>query len=308
MIRDELRRIRHSLRSASSLEKIAYSALVFIALMLIGGLTYLAPVGAEFKIALFVFTIVALLFIGFCIYRHQLSQSVREDDTDEQYTRMPDGDDVEVNVRVGNKPTIPERPVNPPTISAEKSAGSDPSEGFEIADDDVVTEQKKENPSLYRHSFSFKPVIFKIVLAIAFWVGFLIGTIIQGNAPAIVWWAFAGLTVVVPIYCYYLVLRWNGEEFVVNDTWYERPLTMPFPFSSRTPAIRRSEIGMYQFKQTALDKLIGTCRLYSDTPSSDDKNFHNVKWLTHPAELRRATGISAPRRNSWLSPFRKNKE
>jgi hypothetical protein len=306
MIRDELRHIRHSLGSASNLEKIAFSALVFIALMIIGGLTYLAPVGTEFKIALFVFTIFALLFIGFCIYRHQLNHSAHEDDTTEEAAQPADGDNAEDSAKEVSQPIIPERPANPPTISAEKSIDDARSEDFEITDDDVIMKHKEENPSLYRRPFSIKPVIFKMIVAAAFWTGILMGAITQANQT--VWGVFVGMTIVIPIYYYYLVLRWKGEEFVVNDTWFERPLTMPFPFPSRTPAIRRSEIGKYEFKQTTLDKLLGTCRLYSDTPSPDDKSFHNVKWLTHPAELRRATGISAPRKNSWLSPFRKNKE
>lgn len=305
MIRDELYRLRHSLRNASSMEKTAYIALVFVTLMIIGGLINFAPIDAGFKITLFIFTITALLFISFCIYRHQLNQSSPDDDAAELSPKEQAEKKAENDTKEGVKPTIPEKPSSPPTISVEKSVNNAHSEDFEIADEDVIMKYKEENPSSYRRPFSIKPVIFKIVLSVSFWIGFLIGAITQDNP--VTWWVFVVLTIFTPIYCYYLVLRWNGEEFVVNDMWFERPLTMPFPFSSQTPAIRRSEIGKYEFKQTTLDKLLGTCRLYSDTPSAHDKNFHNVKWLTHPAELRRATGISAPRRNSWLSPFRKNK-
>jgi hypothetical protein len=305
MIRDELRRMQYMLRSASNLEKIAYCALIFIALMIIGGLTLLAPVGPEFKAVVFVFTVLALAFISFCIYRHQANQSPHEDNTVRQNAIAQDTANTQDD-REDNKLAIPEKPTNPPTISAEKTVDNDRSEDFEIADEDVIMKHKEENPSLYRRPFSIKPVIFKMVLIAALWIGFLIVATTQANST--VWGVFGVMTIAIPIYYYYLVLRWKGEEFVVNDTWFERPLTMPFPFPSRTPAIRRSEIGKYEFKQTTLDKLLGTCRLYSDTPSPDDKSFHNVKWLTHPAELRRATGISAPRKNSWLSPFRKNKE
>jgi hypothetical protein len=149
-------------------------------------------------------------------------------------------------------------------------------------------------------------VIFKIFLvALGLVLLFFVAITNSSQELWLLWWVSIPVSLV---YSYYIALRWNGEEFVVNDEWYERPLTMPFPFPSRTPAIRRSEIGKYEFKQTLIDKMLGTCRLYSDTPSAGDKQFHNVKWLTHPAELRRATGISAPRKNSYLFMLRKRKQ
>lgn len=301
MIRDELRQLRDSFNSTSRAERGVYGIIVLMILLTVGGAINLPPIDTGFKITLFAVVMAGLMFISFCIYRHQLDQSPQNDDATEPSAKKHAKKEPEESVR----PTIPEKPSNPPTVGAEKDTANAPLEEFEIADEDVIMEYKEENPSSYRRPFSIKPVIFKIIFVAAFWIGFLIGAIAQPSPT--VWWIFAGLTLVAPIYCYYLILRWNGEEFVVNDIWFERPLTMPFPFPSQTPAIRRSEIGKYEFKQTTLDKLLGTCRLYSDTPSAHDKKFHNVKWLTHPAELRRATGISAPRKNSWLSPFRKNK-
>jgi hypothetical protein len=310
MIRDEMRRFREVLSNISSSERTAYATLFFVFIVFFGGLIYyFSPFDMAAKHLFFTLATIVGFGLAVIAYRHERSSprpdnhklstrdnGMSERDKKNQATTAP---------QESVKPTIPKKPSKPPTVGFEKEATNDHSEEFEVADEDVIMKYKEENPSLYRRPFSIKPVIFKIVLIVAVWIGFLIGAIAQASPTA--WGIFAGLTVVALIYCYYLILRWNGEEFIVNDTWFERPLTMPFPFPSKTPAIRRSEIGSYEFKQTTLDKLFDTCRLFSDTPAARDKQFHNVKWLTHPAELRRASGISAPRKNSWLSPFRKNK-
>ncbi len=296
MIRFRFATIQRWISGLSLIRRMLFALVFLITVIGAGGLANIVVANDGLKPLMFIVYVCLLLVLSalsihtYVEYHYEENTANDPVDTKQQQIIDPD--------------KIPQRPEYPPTISAEKHVDNS-SDEFEITDDYVVTAQNKENPSLYRHRFSIKPVIFKIFIAVCLWVGFVIVAITQNSEP--IWWILVALTVLITIYTYYLLLRWRGEEFVVNDTWFERPLTMPFPFPSRTPAIRRSEIGKYEFKQSALDKLIDTCGLYSDTPSPDDKSFHNVKWLTHPAELRRATGISAPRKNSWLAPFRKDK-
>jgi hypothetical protein len=295
MLRDELRNLSDSYNQLSALHRLAYTLLLFCGLTLIGSAIFFAPIiNSTIKLWLFIIVLVIVIFIAVSIYwssRRHVS-ATHEDD----YDRL------ESNIETGR---IPPRPDRPPTSTAEKdhleSVDAD-GDAFEIPLESHV-EALRDNPSLYRHRFSLIPVVFKIVLTVSGWICLLLVSI--GMNTAFIWAIFGFTTILAPLYCYYIALRWNGEEFIVNDEWYERPLTMPVPFTSSTPAIRRSEIGKYFIKQTVLDKIFKTCRLYSDTPSPDDKQFHNVKWLTHPTELRRATGISAPRKNSYLSPFRR---
>jgi hypothetical protein len=287
MLRNQLRHARDFFASLSTLERKAYAILFVIVPFLLISLINWTQTYSWIKIA----TTTAAIIIALGLLAVVYSSSRKQKNT---------GFDAR-NVHHFDESRLPPLPDHPPTVTAEKHH-------LEIDDEFEIPQESHEeeigdNPSRYRHSFSLIPVVFKTVIVAVGWIGYLFVSISANSSY--LWVSFAIATIVAPLYCYYIALRWNGEEFIVNDEWYERPLTMPAPFTSSTPAIRRSEIGKYFIKQTVLDKIFKTCRLYSDTPSSDDKQFHNVKWLKYPAELRRATGISAPRKNNYLSPFRR---
>lgn len=294
MGKHESRNIRHSIKTMSSLDIMITASSIVVGLILLYGLISLSPFPVEIELSVFVAAILILIGCYFCFRaRHPQTES-------------EPGDASKNKVPAAEK-KIPPMPELPPTITANKHYEPDTKEDgdFEIAPDDTVEDQV-DNPPLYRHSFSIAPVIFKLVITTLAWIGLLVASIAQANQ--IIWAIFGISTPVAMMYCYYIVLRWNGEEFIVNDEWYQRPLTMPMPFTSVTPAIRRTEIGQYRMKQTLIDKVLKTCRLYSNTPVENDEEFHNIKWLTHPAELRRATGISAPRKNSYFFWVRKRKD
>lgn len=197
-------------------------------------------------------------------------------------------------MEASNVPPKPNRPPKIHKISATKPV-------YQINDDEsleVNTEQDDGyDPSIYRHRFSRIPVIAKIMVLFLLFLAILYACIVI-NVPA-VWIVLLVYGMVAVVYGYYITLRWNGEEFVINDKRFERPHAMPWPFSSHTQAILRSRIGSCEIRQNPLDKLCNTCQLHSDTPSEGDELFHHVKWLTHPDELRQVSGLSAPHKNSY---------
>lgn len=286
--------MRNSISAVPSEKRKKYGIFIFVlvGVLLLGGLINLAPVSQLIKVSIFVIALIIIVcFYYACRTLSPAEMSETEDTDTEEMTRY-----------------IPPKPSAPPTITAEKSLESvavDVLEEFEMTEGDDTPDNLTNNPPHYRYRFSVIPVIFKIAVIAILWCGLLYACLIMASGTS--WSIFLGATPLVIIYCYYLALRWNGEEFIVNDEWYERPCTMPSPFKSKTPAIRRSEIGSYNFEQTFVDKILRTCRLSSDTASKGDEIFHLVKWLTHPTELRRATGISATRKNSYLFPFKKRR-
>jgi hypothetical protein len=267
--------------------------LLLVSVFLFGGLINAAPVSQWInKVNIFVIS----LIIATCFYYAcRVLSSTEMDET-------------ETTDKEEKTSYIPPPPRSLPTITAEKTLERTDVrevEEFEIIEEEDIPDNLTDNLPLYRYRFSIMPVIFKMVVVVIVWCGLLYACL---GITSSTWWSiFVGATLLAIIYCYYLALRWNGEEFIVNDEWYERPRTMPSPFTSKTPAIRRTEIGSYNLEQTFVDKILRTCRLRSDTASKGDEIFHLVKWLTHPTELRRATGISTPRKNSYLFFFKKRR-
>jgi hypothetical protein len=293
MLRNSLRPVRDLVQAMSTRQRVWSLVISFVCVLFFGWLINLAPIPFWPKFSIFILAIILAIFFVYAFLAIRTPSPDDEELTDEDSDNMPSH--------------IPPKPKDPPSVSAVKPLPSETSrqDEFEVSGDEVSTEQTEDNPSLYRHNFSVIPVIFKMVFVVILWVLLLVTALIM--MTQVIWVIFGIATIIGPAYCYYIALRWNGEEFVVNNEWYERPLTMPFPFTSSTPAIRRTEIGQYKIRQTFIDKMIRTCRLFSDTPVENDEKFHNVKWLTHPAELRRATGISAPRKNSYSAVFRRRK-
>jgi hypothetical protein len=119
-------------------------------------------------------------------------------------------------------------------------------------------------------------------------------------------WVFVAICgVIAAVFSYWQWVRWRGVQLIITEESKQLQRALPWPFEVRAPTMP-NKIGTVQdVKQTFLDRLFGTCTLFSDIKAEGDEVFHNIKWLPYPDELRQALGQRPLRRNSWLHFSRK---
>lgn len=112
--------------------------------------------------------------------------------------------------------------------------------------------------------------------------------------------------VIAVAFCYWQWIKWSGTHLIITEESKQLQRALPWPFEVNAPAMP-NKIGTVQdVKQTFVDRLFGTCRLFSDIKAEGDEVFHSIKWLPYPKELRQALGQRPLRSNSWLPFSRKN--
>ncbi|MET0980324.1 MAG: hypothetical protein ABWX90_03650, partial [Candidatus Saccharimonadales bacterium] len=199
MLRDllrQLRDLRDFFAELSPLERTAYAITFVIVPIILLGLINLAPIYWGVKLSAAI--VVAMVTLGLLTIVYSSSRAHK--DTGSEMESGHHIDDVQ----------IPPRPIHPPTITAERQY-------VEIEDEFEAPQEShkvniSDNPSLYRHGFSLIPVVFKTSIVAIGWVCLLLASL--GVNTSGLWIAFVIATIVAPLYCYYIALRWNGEEFI----------------------------------------------------------------------------------------------
>lgn len=121
------------------------------------------------------------------------------------------------------------------------------------------------------------------------------------------WYIFTGCCLPVGVaWCYWQWIVWRGVRLIITKSTKQLQRVLPTPFQSSTPTMPNKAGAAQDVTQKMSDRLLGTCRLFSNVRASGDEMFHNLKWLPHPDELRRALGMPVLRKNSWWIFSKKN--
>lgn len=122
-----------------------------------------------------------------------------------------------------------------------------------------------------------------------------------------VMWAIAilyGATAVA--FCYWQWIKWRGRWLIVTEGRKELQSALPWPFATHVYSMPNTAGAAQDIERTFLDRLFGTCRLFSDIKAKGDEVFHDLKWLPYPDKLGQALKQQPIRRNSWWPVQRKD--
>jgi len=113
------------------------------------------------------------------------------------------------------------------------------------------------------------------------------------------WYMSTGFGLVGVISCYWQWIVWRGRRLVITKSTKQLQRVLPWPFDSSTPTMPNRAGAAQDVTQKTIDRLFGTCRLFSNIKAEGDEVFHNLKWYPHPDELRHALRIPPLIKNSW---------
>lgn len=130
-----------------------------------------------------------------------------------------------------------------------------------------------------------------------------IGAYTQTNEA---WVTIAVCSVIAVTFCYWQWVKWGGINLIITEDSIQLQRSRPWPLKASSLTIPNKIGAVQDVRQTLVDRLLGTCRLFSDTDAKGDEAFHNIKWLPHPEELRLALKHVPLRKTSWLPFSRKN--
>lgn len=176
-------------------------------------------------------------------------------------------------------PVIPPQPIRPPHVVA-----SEP-----------------DDPVLYDYRARPIPAIVYTMTVALLLAGLLLGALYLDTQThtSVVWYIFTPCAVAGVALCYWQWIVWRGIRLIVTKSTKQLQRVLPWPFNSSTPTMPNRAGAAQDVTQKTIDRLFGTCRLFSNIKAEGDEVFHNLKWYPHPDELRHALGIPPLRKNSW---------
>lgn len=179
---------------------------------------------------------------------------------------------------------VPPRPIHAPRVAAP------PSES-----------EPEIEPILYGYRAKPIPAI-GYSLSVSLLLGGLLVAVIHSynyTRSPVVWYLFTICVLIGVTLCYWQWIVWRGRRLIITKSTKQLQRVLPWPFNSDAPSMPTKSGAAQNVKQTTIDRLLGTCRLYSDVVAKGDEVFHKLKWLPHADMLREAIGQTPLEKNSW---------